>query len=383
MSSLTAHGAFDNPREVYRFAAKNARSIAAASRLADAAVDLGRVMAGRLTEEARSVVDRAALRVGRGVVEPADAGVGDARRRTSRRARASRRGRSRRAARSRSSAAASRIARISAWAVGSASSRVRLPARAMTTPSRARAAPIGASPRASAARASAKATLIGSSVSAASSDKGLPQFRPDFVGGFAGAARTLAFSFGGRAPSGLGQALAPGNPASAARRNETIMSDEAKPDRVREGSRIAKVMARAGLCSRREAEAWIAAGRVAVNGKVLESPAYNVTDEDDVRVDGQQARRARAHPALPVPQAPRARHHRARSRGAADHLRRPAAGPSARRGDRAARHQHRGPAAAHQRRRPRARAGAAFDRMAPPLPGARAWGCRAGAARRA
>ncbi len=67
------------------------------------------------------------------------------------------------------------------------------------------------------------------------------------------------------------------------------MSDETKPEpEVREGSRIAKVMARAGLCSRREAEAWIAAGRVAVNGKALESPAYNVTDEDDVRVDGKR-----------------------------------------------------------------------------------------------
>jgi 23S rRNA pseudouridine2605 synthase len=65
------------------------------------------------------------------------------------------------------------------------------------------------------------------------------------------------------------------------------MSDDAHPE-VREGSRIAKVMARAGLCSRREAEAWIAAGRVTVNGEVLESPAFNVTDEDDVRVDGKQ-----------------------------------------------------------------------------------------------
>ncbi len=65
------------------------------------------------------------------------------------------------------------------------------------------------------------------------------------------------------------------------------MSDDAKPEpEIREGSRIAKVMARAGLCSRREAEAWIAAGRVTVNGKPLESPAYNVTEADDVRVDG-------------------------------------------------------------------------------------------------
>ncbi len=67
------------------------------------------------------------------------------------------------------------------------------------------------------------------------------------------------------------------------------MSDETTSAReVREGERIAKVMARAGLCSRRDAEAWIAAGRVAVNGKVLDSPAYNVSAADDVRVDGEQ-----------------------------------------------------------------------------------------------
>ncbi|MGE0844646.1 MAG: pseudouridine synthase [Flavobacteriaceae bacterium] len=52
------------------------------------------------------------------------------------------------------------------------------------------------------------------------------------------------------------------------------------------GERIAKVMARAGLCSRREAEAWIAAGRVAVNGKVLDSPAVIVTEKDRIAVDG-------------------------------------------------------------------------------------------------
>jgi 23S rRNA pseudouridine2605 synthase len=52
------------------------------------------------------------------------------------------------------------------------------------------------------------------------------------------------------------------------------------------GERIAKAMARAGLCSRRDAEAWIAAGRVSVNGQALTSPAFNVTESDDVRVDG-------------------------------------------------------------------------------------------------
>jgi 23S rRNA pseudouridine2605 synthase len=53
-----------------------------------------------------------------------------------------------------------------------------------------------------------------------------------------------------------------------------------------EGERIAKVMARAGLCSRREAESWIAAGRVAVNGTVIKSPALNVRSDDTVSVDG-------------------------------------------------------------------------------------------------
>jgi len=58
------------------------------------------------------------------------------------------------------------------------------------------------------------------------------------------------------------------------------------PRKRDEGHRIAKVMARAGLCSRRDAEAWIAAGRVAVNGAVIASPAVNVTARDRVTVDG-------------------------------------------------------------------------------------------------
>ena len=53
------------------------------------------------------------------------------------------------------------------------------------------------------------------------------------------------------------------------------------------GERIAKVIARAGLASRREAEAWIAAGRVAVNGKLVASPALNVEARDRIEVDGQ------------------------------------------------------------------------------------------------
>jgi 23S rRNA pseudouridine2605 synthase len=53
------------------------------------------------------------------------------------------------------------------------------------------------------------------------------------------------------------------------------------------GERIAKVIARAGLASRREAERWIAAGRVTLNGAVIGSPAVDVTAADRVAVDGE------------------------------------------------------------------------------------------------
>lgn len=52
------------------------------------------------------------------------------------------------------------------------------------------------------------------------------------------------------------------------------------------GDRIAKVLSRAGVASRREAERMIEAGRVAVNGDQITSPALNVTPDDLVMVDG-------------------------------------------------------------------------------------------------
>ncbi len=52
------------------------------------------------------------------------------------------------------------------------------------------------------------------------------------------------------------------------------------------GERIAKVMSRAGLASRRDAEEWITQGRVTVNGRVINSPALDVTENDVVAVDG-------------------------------------------------------------------------------------------------
>ncbi|HYM29940.1 MAG TPA: pseudouridine synthase [Candidatus Cybelea sp.] len=52
--------------------------------------------------------------------------------------------------------------------------------------------------------------------------------------------------------------------------------------------RIAKVLARAGVASRRDAEKLIAAGRVSVDGAVLQSPAFNVGPDAVIKVDGKQ-----------------------------------------------------------------------------------------------
>ena len=115
-----------------------------------------------------------------------------------------------------------------------------------------------------------------------------------------------------------------------------------------EGERIAKVIARAGLASRREAEAWIAAGRVSVNGAKIASPALNVTRADKIVVDGK-----------PLPGAERTRlflYHKPRGlvttssdpQGPPDHLRRAAEEPAAPDQHRPARSFDRGPAAADQ-----------------------------------
>lgn len=52
------------------------------------------------------------------------------------------------------------------------------------------------------------------------------------------------------------------------------------------GERIAKRLSRAGVCSRREAERWIADGRIVVDGKKISEPGTLVTEASDIRVDG-------------------------------------------------------------------------------------------------
>jgi 23S rRNA pseudouridine2605 synthase len=66
------------------------------------------------------------------------------------------------------------------------------------------------------------------------------------------------------------------------------MTDAKKPTTpAPAGDRIAKVLSRAGIASRREAERMIEMGEVSVNGKVITSPALNVTAQDRILVRGE------------------------------------------------------------------------------------------------
>jgi 23S rRNA pseudouridine2605 synthase len=81
-------------------------------------------------------------------------------------------------------------------------------------------------------------------------------------------------------------ATPPKSPKPTAAKAPSASKASAAPEKP-EGDRIAKVLSRAGVASRREAERMIELGQVAVNGKVIDSPALNVTAADRITVDGQ------------------------------------------------------------------------------------------------
>ncbi|MEL7540106.1 MAG: pseudouridine synthase, partial [Pseudomonadota bacterium] len=72
----------------------------------------------------------------------------------------------------------------------------------------------------------------------------------------------------------------------SSRRNTSVDPDWS------DGERIAKYLARAGIASRREAEAMIERGEVRVDGRKLTTPAFKVTGREDIRVHG---KRVKAH----------------------------------------------------------------------------------------
>ena len=78
----------------------------------------------------------------------------------------------------------------------------------------------------------------------------------------------------------------PSSPQPADKADSDSPEGEGGEKDAEKGERIAKVLARAGVCSRREAERWIADGRVVVDNKVLTTPAFLVTKSSLIVVDG-------------------------------------------------------------------------------------------------
>jgi len=116
-----------------------------------------------------------------------------------------------------------------------------------------------------------------------------PVREPDRGGGTASGSRQLE-----RPPGSRGKVAGrPSRPKPEPERAPHVPSPQRRPrnipppsGRPTEEMRIAKALARAGLCSRRDAERWISEGRVKVNGKKIASPALDVGPTDRIEVDG-------------------------------------------------------------------------------------------------
>jgi 23S rRNA pseudouridine2605 synthase len=76
------------------------------------------------------------------------------------------------------------------------------------------------------------------------------------------------------------------DPTAPEAQGQDDVSSEQAPDHLLGGERVAKALARAGVASRRDVERLIEAGRVAINGKRLTTPAVKVAPGDILTVDG-------------------------------------------------------------------------------------------------
>ena len=74
--------------------------------------------------------------------------------------------------------------------------------------------------------------------------------------------------------------------APEAQGQDDVSSEPGSGEHAHDGERVAKALARAGVASRRDVERLIEAGRIAINGKVLTTPAVKVAPGDILTVDG-------------------------------------------------------------------------------------------------
>ena len=227
-----------------------------------AAVDFRPVMAGRRREKLHAVIDRPALRVGRAVIEPADAGE-----------------------RHRAGAHGARLERHIEVAgcepLGTEQARGRADRHHLGVRGR-----IGLHQCAVAGPRHHRAVM---------DDDATDRHLARFAGGASLVERQFHERCHGPLPLTVMPGLVPGIHVFIHRSERSHgWPDKPGHDEMAEktkspadGERIARAIARAGLCSRREAEEWIAAGRVAVNGEVIHSPALNVKARDRIAVDGE------------------------------------------------------------------------------------------------
>jgi len=84
--------------------------------------------------------------------------------------------------------------------------------------------------------------------------------------------------------SGRKKSLARGNTPFKNKKSTATPAKQQKSD----GIRLNKYIANSGVCSRREADTYIATGLVTVNGKIVNEMGHKVALTDDVRFDGRR-----------------------------------------------------------------------------------------------
>ncbi len=77
------------------------------------------------------------------------------------------------------------------------------------------------------------------------------------------------------------------NPNNIKNYKKKPSKDTSKNEEIKKGIRLNKYISNAGICSRREADVYIAAGNASVNGKIIVEMGYQVQPDDIVKFDGQ------------------------------------------------------------------------------------------------